>query len=171
MVGAWSDHPEDGAAVSAGSAAGTLTQLRRRFVLVVPDGIAGRVELTAGSARVVPVEFGQALFLVRPVAEGEAPAGAKAIETSRARGGPLAVIAPTDGVFYRATAVDAKPFVAPGDRIVAGQPVGLIEVMKTFNPIAYAGVGLPDEAVVVEVLVADGQEVRAGQALVSVKPL
>ena len=83
----------------------------------------------------------------------------------------LEVRSPTDGVFYRSPALDAKPYVAVGDRIKTGQPVGLIEVMKTFNPIAYGAAGLPDEAEVVEVVAADGQEVRAGQALVIVKTL
>jgi biotin carboxyl carrier protein len=55
--------------------------------------------------------------------------------------------------------------------VKTGQAVGLIEVMKTFNPIAYGGLGLPDEAEIVEVLAADGQEVRAGQALFVVKTL
>jgi biotin carboxyl carrier protein len=70
-----------------------------------------------------------------------------------------------------APAVDAKPYVGAGDRVTRGQPIGLIEVMKTFNPIAYGGAGLPDEAEVVEVVAADGQEVRAGQALVVVRTL
>jgi hypothetical protein len=43
--------------------------------------------------------------------------------------------------------------------------------MKTFNPIAYGGAGFPDEAEIVAVLVADAEEVRAGQALVTVKRL
>ena len=78
---------------------------------------------------------------------------------------------PTDGVFYRSPAIDAKAYVQVGDRITTGQPLGLIEVMKTFNPIAYGGAGLPDEAEIVEIAAADGQEVRAGQALVIVKTL
>jgi len=41
--------------------------------------------------------------------------------------------------------------------------------MKTFNPIAYGGPGLPDEAEVVEVLVTDGQEVVRGQPLVRLR--
>ena len=41
--------------------------------------------------------------------------------------------------------------------------------MKTFNPIVYGGAGLPDEAEIVEVLVPDEAEVRAGQPLVRVK--
>jgi hypothetical protein len=168
-VGEWSDHPQNGVPLEPGSAAGTLTQIGRRFVLLIPDGVAGRVELIGGAAGSLPVEFGQALFRVTPLPDGEARAGGERIVA--ARGGALAVLSPTDGVFYRAPATGARPYVAAGDRVSTGQPVGLIEVMKTFNPIAYAGMGLPDEAVVVEVLATDGQEVRAGQPLVVVKAL
>ena len=41
--------------------------------------------------------------------------------------------------------------------------------MKTFNPIVYGGGSLPDTAEVVEVLAADGEEVRAGQVLLVVR--
>jgi biotin carboxyl carrier protein len=37
--------------------------------------------------------------------------------------------------------------------------------MKTFPPILYGGASLPESAEVVEVLAADGEEVRAGQGL------
>ena len=56
-----------------------------------------------------------------------------------------------------------------GAKLAAGQTVGLIEVMKTFNPILYGGGTLPDPAEVVEVLAGDGEEVRAGQTLVVVR--
>lgn len=170
-LGVWSDHPAHGALVLAGSSAGTLTQLHRRFALLVPDGIAGRVVLDGRPHAAVPVEYGQALFRITPLTSHPAEATPDAVTASRGASGALAVCAPTDGVFYRSPAVDAKPYVAAGDRVKTGQPVGLIEVMKTFNPIAYGGAGLPDEAEIVEVCAADGQEVRAGETLVVVKTL
>lgn len=168
-IGLWTDGPEDGAGILPGSPAGTLTQLGHRFALFIPDEISGRVVYEAGPHTAVLVEFGQPLFRVAPHAPGEAGAGTKKRKTARAAGGAHEIVAPTDGVFYQAPSTGAAPYVAPGDRIKSGAAVGLIEVMKTFNPIAYGGGGLPDEALVVEVLVADGQEVRAGQALVIVK--
>ena len=45
----------------------------------------------------------------------------------------------------------------------------LLEVMKTFNQIGYGGAGFPEDAEVVEVRVADRDEVRAGQVLVVVR--
>jgi biotin carboxyl carrier protein len=53
--------------------------------------------------------------------------------------------------------------------VATGQPLGLIEVMKTFHPIVYGGRGLPERAELVEFRVADGAEVSAGQTLVVVR--
>jgi len=170
-LGLWSDHPPNGALVESGSAVGTLAQLRRRFILVVPDGVAGRVAIEGRSQDALPVEYGETLFRVTPFEGREAGVASSHAEASRSATGTFEVVAPTDGVFYRSPALDGKPYVVVGDRVKTGQPVGLIEVMKTFNPIVYGGAGLPDEAEIVEVLAADGEEVRAGQALVVVKRL
>ena len=170
-LGLWSDHPHDGALVEPGSSAGTLTQMGRRFPLVIPDGVSGRVAIEGRPQDALPVEYGEVLF--RVTARESRQEGARAVEPtgSRAAKGALEIVSPTDGVFYRAAALGAKPYVVVGERVALGRPVGLIEVMKTFNPIAYGGAGFPDEAEVVEILAADGQEVRAGQALLLLKRL
>jgi acetyl-CoA carboxylase biotin carboxyl carrier protein len=170
-LGLWSDHPRDGALVEPGSSAGTLIQLGRRFPLVVPDGVSGRVAIEGRPQDALPVEYGEVLFRVTAVESGKAGAGTKAPTASRIAKGALEIVSPTDGVFYRAAALGAKPYVVVGERVGTGRPVGLIEVMKTFNPIAYGGAGFPDEAEVLEILVADGQEVRAGQALLVLRRL
>ena len=61
------------------------------------------------------------------------------------------------------------PFVEIGSRVRQGQPVGLVEVMKTFNQIVYGGPGLPAEAEVIEVRSEDGAEIAAGQPLIIVR--
>ena len=170
-LGLWSDHPHDGALVEPGSSAGTLTQLGRKFLLVIPEGVSGRVVIEGRPQDALPVEYGEVLFRVTASERRNAGAGAEEPKGSRAVSGALEIVSPTDGVFYRAAALGAKPYVAVGERIATGRPVGLIEVMKTFNPITYGGAGFPDEAEVVEILAADGQEVRAGQALLVVKRL
>ena len=85
------------------------------------------------------------------------------------RAAAKAVTAPTDGVFYRRPAPDAAPFVEPGGRVEAGQPVGLVEVMKTFNQILYGGPGFPDSAEVLEIRAEEGAEIRSGDVLVVVR--
>ncbi len=170
-LGLWSEHPEDGAFVESGSFAGTLSQLGRRFLLVVPEGVSGRVAIEGRRQNSIPVEYGETLFRVTADASRDAIAGAKEPKASRGVKGAFEIVSPTDGVFYRAAALGAKPFVTVGERVATGRAVGLIEVMKTFNPIAYGGAGFPDEAEVVDILAADGQEVRAGQALLVLKKI
>lgn len=43
------------------------------------------------------------------------------------------IFSPLPGTFYRRPAPDALPFKNEGDLVSAGEPVGVIEVMKTFN--------------------------------------
>ena len=164
LVGIWSDQPPEELLVGAGSTAGTIRRLAEHVTLVVPDGVAGTVEILETRDLSAAVGYGDVLFAVRPTVAGPV---AGATEKSRSKG--RAVVAPTDGVFYRAPSPGAKAFVAPGDKVRAGQAIGLIEVMKTFSPIVYGGGSLPEQAEVVALLAADGEEVRAGQPLVEVK--
>jgi biotin carboxyl carrier protein len=168
-VGLWSDRPRDGALIEPGSSVGTITQLRRRYLLVAPEGVSGRVASLGRSQEAIPLAYGDLLVRLTAGPGPGAEVAASGAASSRGAKHALHVTAPTDGVFYRAPAVDARPYVVAGDRVALGQPIGLIEVMKTFNPITYGGAGLPDDAEIVEVLVTDGAEVRAGQPLVVVK--
>jgi acetyl-CoA carboxylase biotin carboxyl carrier protein len=173
-VGLWSHHPHPGALLGPGSRVGYLDHLTRRFALVLPDNAAGRLAGDVSKDRIVAVEFGQTLFELVPLRADDS-AGLEAEE--RAAGhrkdglaaGHHAVVAPTDGVFYRRPAPGTRAFVEPGDGIAFGAPLGLIEVMKTFNQIVYGGPGLPERARVVEVRVGDAVEVRAGQVLIVVR--
>jgi len=174
-VGLWSDLPHGGALLGPGSQIGRLRRLTRRARLVLPEGAAGRLAHTPARDREVAVEYGQCLFMLTPVGAGAAeipdedaaalgrPAGADLPAGARA------VVSPTDGAYYARPSPDAPPFVRPGARVREGQPVGLVEVMKTFNQILYGGPGFPAEAEVLEVRAADGEEVRAGQVLVVVR--
>ncbi len=174
IVGWWSQHPSNGTVVGPGSGVGLLTQLNRQALLVLPDGVAGRV-VSPPEARVVACEFGQTMFsLVRLDDRAQTELESKHLETGHPvetglPAGCWAVVAPTDGVFYVRPAPDSPPFAKVGDRIRSGQPVGLVEVMKTFNQIQYGGPGLPDEVEVVEVRCHDGSEVSAGQVLMVVR--
>jgi acetyl-CoA carboxylase biotin carboxyl carrier protein len=172
-VGWWSDHPRDGSLVGPSGAAGRLTSLHHRFTLVLPESASGQAAVSS-SRRAIAVGSGQVLFEVAPLQGVTGVAG-----RSRAAGadpvGPgvaaHAVVAPTDGFFYRGPSPGAPPFVGIGTRVRAGEPVGLVEVMKTFNHILYGGPGLPEHAEVAEIRVGDAEEVHAGQILVVVRPL
>ena len=175
-IGWWCDPPERGLLLGPGSTIGTLSQLNRRFRLVLPAGAAGRVEEGVTRHRRTAVEHGQLLLTLAAAAldtdvRGPAATQLDRYEKGGARlpPGARAIIAPTDGVFYLRPAPDAEPFVREGQRLRRGEPVGLVEVMKTFNQIVYDGAGAPEEVEVVEVRVSESREVRAGEILVLVR--
>ncbi|MBL1100834.1 acetyl-CoA carboxylase biotin carboxyl carrier protein [Streptomyces coffeae] len=76
------------------------------------------------------------------------------------------VQAPTVGTFYHAPEPGAPPFVAVGDLVRPGQPVGVLEVMKMMSTVEADSAGR-----VVEILVPNGQPVEYQQRLLAVEPL
>lgn len=67
------------------------------------------------------------------------------------------------GVFYRRPSPDADPFIEPGSVVHAGQTIGLIEVMKTFNEVK-----AEKDCRVGSILLDDGDEVDVGQTMFEV---
>ncbi len=67
---------------------------------------------------------------------------------------------PMVGTFYRAGSPDAAPFVQEGDKVTAGQPLAIIEAMKTMNTIESDRAGT-----VTKVLAQNAQAVEYGQPL------
>ena len=152
--------------VGPGGVVGQLHCLNRRFDLLMPQGLAGRV-VRSEDRRIVAVDYGQTLFHLDLSATAE-DVSASTAETNRTHDSAAEgwiVAAPTDGVFYRRPAPGQPPFVEVGSRVRIGQPVGLVEVMKTFNQIVFSGPGFPEEAEVREIRHEDGDEVRVGQPL------
>jgi acetyl-CoA carboxylase biotin carboxyl carrier protein len=78
--------------------------------------------------------------------------------------------APTSGRFYGRPGPDKPAFVTAGAEITTGTTVCLLEVMKTFHRVTYGGAGLPPEARVVAIAVADEADVNSGDVLVRVEP-
>lgn len=71
-----------------------------------------------------------------------------------------AIKAPSFGVVHLAPTPEAVPFISEGARVEVGQTLGLIEAMKVFSPITAEQAGK-----VAAILVEDGSEVAAGDAL------
>lgn len=169
-VGVWSEIPVSGTLLDA-AGAGVLTQAGQRILLRLPQDARGIVrDGPTYGRRAIDVEWGQELFRLAPVADmgAEGPAAGPGTEVEKVDANVLA--APTDGVFYTRPTPEAATFVRPGDVVKEGQPVGLIEVMKTFNQVLFEGRGLPLCAVVEAILVNDGEEVTAGDAILRYKP-
>ncbi|HEX5044268.1 MAG TPA: biotin/lipoyl-containing protein [Candidatus Polarisedimenticolaceae bacterium] len=172
-VGLWSAHPTAGALLSPGARVGTLTQGNRRRPLLLPAGISGRIVSPLPRDRVLPVDYGTLLFELAPLTAEELHPAEAADRTRHPAGmelpeGARAVVSPTDGVFYRRPGPGAAAYVEVGQTVRAGQAVGLVEVMKTFNQVVYGGPDLPERATVLEVRAEDGAEIRAGQVLLLV---
>jgi antagonist of KipI len=94
-----------------------------------------------------------------PIAPAEQPAPL-ATSAEQAGADEFTITAPFIGVFYRAAKTGDPPLVAPGGHVAPDQPLGLIEVMKTFHEVT---AGQP--ARVLEVLAADATPVEYGQPL------
>lgn len=72
----------------------------------------------------------------------------------------IEIVAPMLGIFYRRPGPDQPMFAEVGQTIESRQPVGLIEVMKTYHEVTASSDG-----VLAEFLVEDGQFVEYGQVI------
>jgi len=158
-----------GEALSPGADAGTLLVLGQALHLRVPEGIYGLVAGARPERVREPVGHGQVLYELTPL-EGAGVAGTADASAAEESAGPV-LRSPQAGRFYQRPSPDQEPFVQVGDLIEDGQPVGLIEVMKTFTHVPYRATGgLPPRARVVRLVAGDGADVSEGDALVEVEP-
>ena len=74
------------------------------------------------------------------------------------------VVSPVPGTFYRRPEPDSEPFKQEGDEVSAGDTVGLVEIMKNFQPVESDAAGK-----LVEYLVENEESVVAGQAVAVVE--
>lgn len=74
------------------------------------------------------------------------------------------VVSPIVGVFYAAPGPEEEPFVKVGERIEAGQVIGIVEAMKLMNEIESDVSG-----VVTDICVQNGDGVEYGQTLIYVQ--
>lgn len=75
-----------------------------------------------------------------------------------------AVLSPMVGTVYLAHEPGAEPFVKVGDTVTEGQPVVIIEAMKTMNQIP-----APKDGTVTEIFVGDAQPVEYGDPLMIIE--
>lgn len=147
-----------------GSVAGLLVRGERTLELVLPGGVHGQIREVLAGLPVMPCGYGTPLAVLGAVEA--APLGHPA--DAEPRGADIR--SPSHGTFYGCPGPGAPPYVAAGDVIERGATIGLVEVMKCFSPITYSPPPGVERAVVLELLVRDGQEVRADQVLARVRP-
>jgi acetyl-CoA carboxylase biotin carboxyl carrier protein len=119
------------------------------------DGVSIRVAryIAAPGARSRPTDL--------PVAGAAAAAPAGPMDPTQH---PGVVISPMVGTAYLGPAPGARPFVEVGGQVKAGEPIIIIEAMKTMNQIP-----APRSGTVIQILVEDGQPVEYGQPLLIVE--
>jgi acetyl-CoA carboxylase biotin carboxyl carrier protein len=100
-------------------------------------------------------------------APGALPPGGGEIPAASRGPGPNVrmVTAPLVGVFYRAAAPGADPFVEIGSRVKVGDTLCILEAMKLMNEINTDHAG-----VVASILVENGELVSLGQELFWIEP-
>ena len=74
------------------------------------------------------------------------------------------ILSPLPGTFYRSSAPDQPLFKSEGDDLVAGDVIGLIEVMKSFYEVKSDAAGK-----LAKFLVENEDAVTAGQALAEIE--
>ena len=77
---------------------------------------------------------------------------------------PGVVASPMVGTAYLAPEPSARPFVEVGASVKTGEPLMIIEAMKTMNQIP-----APRPGTVIQILVEDGQPVEYGQPLMIIE--
>lgn len=140
-----------------------LSQIRRLIDLMAQAPIAElEIEENGRRLRLARAQNGQGAGVVSVAAKPAetVPAVPQPSVMTSASDAQETITAPSYGVFHLAPSSDAPPYVAVGQKVEAGQQVGLLEAMKVFNPVR-AGVAGTIEAV----LVAGGTEVDMGTPL------
>lgn len=94
----------------------------------------------------------------------EPEATSPAVVTSTQPNG-LEVTSPSVGLFWRAPAPGADPFVEVSGRVAAGDTLAIVEVMKLMNHVT-----APEAGVVTAILPENGAAVEFGQTLVVIDP-
>ena len=115
------------------------------------------VRRPAGAATEAPVA---AQALAASPARAAATSPRLAAQTVATPAAPRELQSPLFGVVHLQAGPGEAPFVAAGQAVRAGQTLCVVEAMKVFNEVR-----AEHDAVVDAVLVASGQEVEAGQAL------
>ena len=145
-------------------------ELVRQLAALLDDSNLSEIEVEDNDRRIrvareihaAPVSYAAA-----PAPVAIAPAAAAAVAPAEA--GPAAISinavkSPMVGTVYLTPNPEAKPFVAVGQKVAAGDTLVIIEAMKVMNPIT-----APSAGTVTAILVETGQPVEFDQPLVVVE--
>lgn len=154
--------------VQGGTLLGELEILGQLARVFAPEGAHGVVVASHDLAR-RPVDHGGVLYALDPRIAADATTSSTTTAATTELG--LVFRAPTSGRFYGRPSPDKPAFVSVGAELSPGTTICLLEVMKTFHRVTFGGAGLPDRARVIQLLVADGADVNAGDALLALEAI
>ncbi|NUM36637.1 MAG: hypothetical protein HUU50_19015 [Candidatus Brocadiae bacterium] len=146
------------------SQVGNVQILSSQYALKLPKGVCGKVGDYDTNMKVKPVGYQEILFPLLPLDQIKSDIFSTTAEERKVEG-EYTIFAPSDGIFYRRPSPDSPNYVEKGNIVKKGQVLGLVEVMKCFNQIAFQGSGIPDQAKLVEIYVQDACEVKYQQPL------
>lgn len=155
-----------GSVVAPGESAGFIVALGIGYELRVPAGVHGAVASDPPDRVRQPVGYRDVLYRLSQVdglARSTSGATLAAVHTESG----LVLRAPQSGRFYHRSAPSEPAFVNVGSVVGEGEPIGMIEVMKTFSHVTYRASGAwPKRARVVRIVAKDGADVKSGDALI-----
>jgi acetyl-CoA carboxylase biotin carboxyl carrier protein len=141
--------------------------LVRKLAALLKDTGLSEIEFESEGKR-IRVNSGHLATTTTLQQVGGAPVAAAPAATTApaAPAGPPAgaLTSPMVGTAYLSPEPGASPFVKAGDRVNKGQTVLIIEAMKVMNPIQ-----APVSGTVKDILIADGQPVEFGEALMIIQ--
>jgi acetyl-CoA carboxylase biotin carboxyl carrier protein len=123
------------------------------------------IEKSGLKVRVARTLAVQSTVAAGPVSAGQAAAaGGKVATSADPAKHPGVVKSPMVGTAYRAPEPSAPPFIEIGSRVSQGDPLLIIEAMKTMNQIP-----APHAGKVIQILIDNGQPVEFGEPLVIIE--
>ena len=144
------------------------TDLIRQLADMLSENDLSEIEVEDGDRRIVvkrKLTMAAVPLAAAPAMAAPAPAPATAAPATEpaapAESGGEAVRSPMVGTAFLSAEPGAKPFVAAGQAVKAGDTLLIIEAMKVMNPIT-----APRAGTVSRICVADAQPVEFDQALV-----
>jgi acetyl-CoA carboxylase biotin carboxyl carrier protein len=148
---------------------GELSIEQKDFKVTIKQKEENITQVVSAPAQLQPVAFAASPVGVAsgpvPASSATAPAAEKAKAPEAPPANHVTIKSPMIGTFYRKSAPDKPNFVEPGDDVVPGKVVCIIEAMKLFNEIESEISGK-----VVKVLVDDASPVEYDQPLFLVEP-
>jgi len=142
-------------------------ELVRQLAVLLDETNLTEIEVQDGDRRIKVarnVTVAAAPAIAMPAAAAAAPSAAPTAAPVVEADHPGTVKSPMVGTVYLSSEPGAKHFVAPGDKVTAGQTLLIVEAMKVMNAIA-----APRAGTVKALMVENGQPVEYDQPLVIVE--